>query len=135
MRPPIVRMTDVAVVGMSLWRWVGFREIRAMYFTENRANEVSGAVWLIGIGILLYTRYWWPGILFVIGAGSIAWGLAAGRGWYAFQGAVWTIGLGLVFALGMHVGTILILVGISALVGALVKPPFVGKPYVDNRLD
>ena len=32
-----------------------------------KRNNIQAAVWLIGIGILLYTGYWWPGILILAG--------------------------------------------------------------------
>ena len=72
----------------------------SVYISGHRANEISGAIWLIGLGILFVTGYWWPGILIVIGAGSIAQGLAEGRGWYGFQGGLWAIGLGIWFMFG-----------------------------------
>ena len=33
-----------------------------------RANEIYAAIWLIGLGILFWTGYFWPGILILIGA-------------------------------------------------------------------
>lgn len=103
----------------------------------ERANQLSGAVWLIGIGVLFVTGYWWPGVMFVVGVGMIVQGLAEGRGWYAFQAAAWMIGLGLWFALGWGVGALLIVIGISALIAAFTRPPLGGKPkpVVDQSLE
>ncbi|HEV3164073.1 MAG TPA: hypothetical protein VGZ22_08580 [Isosphaeraceae bacterium] len=106
-----------------------------MYVSNERSNQISSAVFLIGLGVLFATGYWWPGIMFVIGVTSIAHGLAQGHGWYAFQGAVWTIGLGVWFALGTNIATLFIIIGISMLVGALVRPPMFAKPQVDNSLE
>jgi hypothetical protein len=39
---------------------------------RNRTPGVSGGVFLIGLGILVYTGWWWPGILLVIGLASSA---------------------------------------------------------------
>lgn len=105
--------------------------------TGERANQLSGAAWLIGIGALFVTGYWWPGVLFVVGAGMIVQGLAEGRGWYAYQSAAWMIGLGLWFALGWGIGALLIVLGISALIAALVRPPIARKPkpFVDQTLE
>ena len=36
--------------------------------SSARANEIYTAIWLIGLGILFWTGYWWPGILILIGA-------------------------------------------------------------------
>ena len=37
---------------------------------QTRNSRVSGGIFLIGLGILLYTGWWWPGIMFVIGLAS-----------------------------------------------------------------
>jgi hypothetical protein len=34
---------------------------------KKRASGISGGIFLIGLGILLFTNWWWPGILLVIG--------------------------------------------------------------------
>ena len=52
-----------------------------MRLTTQQANAITGAVWLVGLGILLVTGFWWPGILFLVGVGSVAQGLVgAGAG-------------------------------------------------------
>jgi len=40
--------------------------------TKRKAKAVSGGIFLIGLAILLYTGWWWPGIMFVIGLSSCA---------------------------------------------------------------
>jgi hypothetical protein len=104
-------------------------------FRGDRVNQVSGAVFLIGLGVLFATGYWWPGIMFVIGATALVQGLAEGRGWYSLQGAAWMIGLGVWFALGTSMAFLFILLGVSLLIGALVRPPIFAKPQVDNSLE
>lgn len=42
------------------------------------AAEVQSAIWLIGLGILFFTGWWWPGILIVIGVSMVAGALARG---------------------------------------------------------
>jgi hypothetical protein len=37
---------------------------------HNRTPSISGGVFLIGLGILVYTGWWWPGILLIIGLAS-----------------------------------------------------------------
>ena len=37
---------------------------------QTRNSRVSGSIFLVGLGILLYTGWWWPGIMFVIGLAS-----------------------------------------------------------------
>lgn len=34
---------------------------------KRTASAVSGGIFLISLGILLYTGWWWPGIMFAIG--------------------------------------------------------------------
>lgn len=36
----------------------------------RRRSTISGGVFLIGLGMLLLTGWWWPGIMLVIGAAS-----------------------------------------------------------------
>ena len=38
---------------------------------HHRINQVSGAIFLIGMGVIALLNYWWPGIMFVIGAALI----------------------------------------------------------------
>jgi hypothetical protein len=35
-------------------------------------KSVQSGIWLIGIGVLLLTGYWWPGILILIGLSMLA---------------------------------------------------------------
>lgn len=39
---------------------------------RNRNSSISGGIFLIGLGILAYSGWWWPGILLVIGLASSA---------------------------------------------------------------
>jgi hypothetical protein len=34
---------------------------------RKRASSISGGIFLIGLGVLFLTGWWWPGILVVIG--------------------------------------------------------------------
>lgn len=34
---------------------------------KRKASGISGGIFLIGLGVLLFTGWWWPGILLVIG--------------------------------------------------------------------
>lgn len=38
----------------------------------NRRTTVSGGVFLIGLGALAYTGWWWPGILLILGLAASA---------------------------------------------------------------
>lgn len=99
--------------------------------SKERADQIAGGVFLIGLG-LLFTNVldFWPGILFVIGASNIARGMAEGRPWYNVSGGLWLIGLGLVFLLNFSLPVILILIGLSMLVGYSVKDQAKRKRFV-----
>jgi len=38
----------------------------SMIFSKRKADGISNGIFLIGIGILLFTGVWWPGILLVL---------------------------------------------------------------------
>jgi hypothetical protein len=44
---------------------------RFRYKRHRRMREMQSAIWLIGLGILFLTRWWWPGILIVIGVSMV----------------------------------------------------------------
>jgi hypothetical protein len=104
-----------------------------MYLPQDRANEIAGALFLIGLGLLFYFGFW-PGIMFVIGTVSIVQALAEGRGWYALQAGAWSFGIGIWALFHFNMAVFFVLLGVSALIGALVRPPFL-KPKVDNYLE
>lgn len=88
-------------------------------YSKERADQISGGVFLIGLG-LMFTNIlpWWPGIMFVLGASAIAKGLAQGkRSWQALQGGIWLIGIGLLFGIGFSWPLLLILIGAGMLFG------------------
>lgn len=39
-----------------------------LHLSKRKANAISSGILLIGLGILLYTDAWWPGILLVVWA-------------------------------------------------------------------
>ena len=52
---------------------------------KKRGSAISTGIFFIGLGVLLFTGYWWPGIMFVIGL--------SGGGELIFRGKIWR-GLG-----------------------------------------
>ena len=107
-----------------------------MRFTQKQADGISAAIWLIGLGVLFATGFWWPGSMFLVGTASIVQGLVAGRGWYSFQGAVWTIGIGIWALFHFQIAVLLVILGVSALIGAFLPPPMLTrKPEVDRTLE
>jgi hypothetical protein len=95
--------------------------------TNKQAGAITSAVWLVGIGVLIVTGWWWPGIMFLIGIAAIIQGFVAGRGWYAFQGGLWTLGIGVWALFGYNILVLFCLIALSGLLGAFVRPPGLAK--------
>lgn len=106
---------------------------------EKRADNLSTAVWLIGIGILIASQRFFPGIIFVAVAASLVKGVAEGKSWEDQAWVVWALGFGFWFMFGFKLWALLVTVGIGLFVSALASPVFrnqaVAKPYVDNYLE
>ena len=105
--------------------------------TRTRGDEISGAVFLIGLGCLFYLGFW-PGILFLVGAVMIVRGLANRRSLETFQAAAWVIGVGIWALLEWSVGGLFIMIGVGMLISVVFRRPSafgVPKPKVDNYLD
>jgi hypothetical protein len=83
-------------------------------------GSLSGGIFLIGTGLIFLLRLpVFPTILAVVGASSALAGLATGRGWEGAQTGLWLLGLALLFHFEIFWPGILILVGLSALLGAM----------------
>jgi hypothetical protein len=76
----------------------------------NKSNLQTG-IWLIGIGIIAITNFWWPGIMFVVGVSVLMSGSP--------RAAVWVFGIGVLALLDFWWPGILFLIGIGLLVGAI----------------
>ena len=48
---------------------------------KRMADAISGGIFLISLGVLLYTGWWWPGIMVAIGLSSGASLIFRGRIW------------------------------------------------------
>ena len=100
---------------------------------RENAAQVSGGVFLVGIGMLFLTGWWWPGVLFVGAATMIARTLAEGRPLRHAKGAFWMIGFGILFSAPELIGTvassfwqffplILIVIGLFMVFGGRYRP-------------
>jgi hypothetical protein len=88
--------------------------------SEKRAEQVSGGVFLIGLALLFMGQFpFWPGILLVIGASTLASAVVKRSVWSALNGLVWLFGLAFLFSTGLWWPGILILIGLSMIVGTL----------------
>ena len=108
-----------------------------MHLSNERAGQITGGVWMIGLGILVYTGIWWPGVMFLIGAAAIVQGLVKGRGWYAFQSGIWAIAIGVWAIYHFNIALFFVALGVSMVVMALVRPPAFAKPkpFADHSMD
>ena len=105
--------------------------------TNERAGQITGGVWLIGLGLLFATGRWWPGIMFLIGVSAIVEGLVEGRGWYAFQAGFWSIMIGVWALYHYSLPMLFVGLGVSMIVMAIAPPPMFAKPkpFTDNSLE
>lgn len=84
-------------------------------------DSLSGGLFLIGLGLIFLLPGFgiWPWILAVIGISQLPTNLARKRGWYGWQSCFWLVGLAILFATDIFWPGILILIGLSILLGAL----------------
>lgn len=108
---------------------------------EEKASQVGTGVFFIGLGLLFFTGWWWPGIMFVIAASILARTMAAGERWRSATGALWLIGIGVVFGIPGLIGDIwqlfpLVLIGIGLfmLFGGKYRPDVSGKRKNDDDI-
>lgn len=79
---------------------------------------------LIGIGLIFLLGIdFWPWILFVVAVPALLSGIAKDGLWAGLQGALWLVGIGVIALLGIWWPGILILIGLSMLIGTIEKPP------------
>lgn len=106
-----------------------------MWWTAERADAVTGGVWLIGLGLLLATGYWFPGIFFLIGITGIIEGSARGGGWQVVHGSLWILLFACWAVVKFSITVLFVGLGLYAIIGALAKPAHFRKPYVDQTLE
>ena len=89
-------------------------------FRGKNPDQVSAGVFFIGLALLFVTGFWWPGVLFVVGASIMSKFVAQGKKWQDATPALVMFGIGLIFGLpdllGFALGTLLpvSLIGIGA---------------------
>jgi hypothetical protein len=106
-----------------------------MWWTSERANAVTGGIWLIGLGILFATKFWWPGILFLAGITAIVQGSARGAGWAPLHGGLWLILIACWAMMRFSLVVMFVALGVYVIIAALIKPSPFQKPYADRSLE
>ena len=87
----------------------------AALFPAQRTKEITGAIWLIGLGVLFLTHTFWPGILVLAGLTAYLQEPARGRQQEAVRERITLTGVALLFWTGPFRPGILILLGVAAL--------------------
>jgi hypothetical protein len=77
---------------------------------------------LVGLAVLAFTRFWWPGIMFVVGAFVVARTAALGRWKATAIVGMWTIGIGVVALTKLWAPGVLLLAAATLLVSAVQRP-------------
>jgi len=106
-----------------------------MHYHSQQANAITGGVWLIGLGVLFATRFWFPGILILVAITSIVQGWALGRRWDGLHVAFWMILIAVWAIFKFSMAFFFIALGLYVIFSALVKPDIMRKPQVDNTLE
>lgn len=110
---------------------------------EEKASQASTGVFFVGLGLLFFTGWWWPGIMFVIAASILARTMALGERWQSATDALWLIAIGVIFGIPGLIADIagafwqifpLILVGMGLfmLFGGKYRPNVSGKRKNDD---
>ena len=91
---------------------------------KDAFHGMTGGIILIGIGIIFLANIdFFPAILVVIGLAGLPESVAQKGFWAGIQSAVWLIGIAALFTFDIFWPGILILIGLSMVAGALVRPP------------
>ena len=94
---------------------------------QRMAGSISGGIFLISLGVLLATGWWWPGIMVALGLSSGAALIFRGKTWQGIGSLVFFCGIAVAVEIiratdvpGVVIGAfILIGIGIIVLVKAL----------------
>jgi hypothetical protein len=106
-----------------------------MSHRSQLADSLTAGLWLIGLGVLFATHFWWPGILFLIGFSVILLGWVRGLPWYSVQGGIWAILIGIWALVNFRLPYLFVALGIWVILVALLRPDPFRKPFVDNTLE
>ena len=63
---------------------------------QRTAGAISGGMFLIGLGVLMATGWWWPGIMVVIGLSSGAALIFRGKTWQGISTLAFFCGIAIV---------------------------------------
>jgi hypothetical protein len=102
---------------------------------SQRASALTAGIWMIGIGIVIATKAWWPGILLLVGITVIVQGWVSGRQPQVLRGGILAIAIGIWAACKFNVAVLFVGLGAYLIYSALLTPEPFRKPHVDNTLE
>jgi hypothetical protein len=102
---------------------------------SQRATALTAGIWLIGLGLLIATKSWWPGILLLVGIIVIIQGYFSGRQRQAIRGGLMAIAIGVWAACKFNVALLFVGLGVYIIYSAVFSQDPRRKPYVDNTLE
>lgn len=88
---------------------------------HRTAEGVQGGLFLIGLALLFFSGWFWPGILVLVGLTALFEDFKKGRPGEGLGGMVFMCGLALLFASDWFWPGILVLLGIMAILSPLFK--------------
>ena len=106
-----------------------------MWWTSQRANTVTAGIWLIGIGVLMATRFWFPGILLLVGITAIVQGAGRRSGWQSIHSGLWLMLIAAWAMMRFSMSVFFVALGVYVIIAALMRPGSFNKPYIDRTLD
>jgi hypothetical protein len=102
---------------------------------SQRASALTAGIWLIGLGLMIATEAWWPGILLPIGLTVVIQLWFSGRQRQAAIGGFLVIAIAAWAACKFNIAVLFVAVGAYFICCALPSPDYVRKPHVDNTLE
>lgn len=102
---------------------------------RKNTRAVSAGIWLVGIGLLLASRQFWPGILFLAGAVSLIQAYANPGRRSAARAGIILILVGFWAIMRFSIPFLLVAIGVGLIVSAVSATGSSRKPFVDRMLD
>jgi hypothetical protein len=106
-----------------------------MHRNVKQANAITAGLWMIGIGIMFGTHFWWPAILMFVALTILVQGWSYGRQWDALHGAFWMLLIAVWAVFKFNMTFFFVALGVYMIFAALFRPDVIRKPYVDNTLE
>jgi hypothetical protein len=84
---------------------------------QRMASGISGGIFLISLGVLLFTGWWWPGIMVAIGISSGAALIFRGKTWQGILSLAFFCGIAIAVEFIRTTGVSGVIIGAFILIG------------------